>query len=162
MAADWVASEVDSTERSHPLGVAEAALWHLPKFRDPRGSLVVAELPDDLPFAPKRIFTVYDVPGEDVRGEHAHRVCEQLLIAVHGALSVQIEDGTTCREVRMDVPTVALYMPPMIWGMQYRFSADAVLLVLASHAYESTDYIRDREDFLRAVAGGGASRAGAD
>ena len=162
MAAEWVASEVDATERSRPLGVGAAALWQLPKFRDPRGRLVVAELPDDLPFAPRRIFTVYDVPGEDVRGEHAHRVCEQLLIAVHGALSVQIEDGATRREVRMDVPTVALYLPPMVWGMQYRFSADAVLLVLASHAYEAADYIRDREDFLRVVAGGVASRAGAD
>jgi len=155
--AGLVASEVDRAERAHALGVGSAALWHLPRFRDDRGSLVVAELPDDLPFTPKRIFTVYDVPGEDVRGEHAHRECQQLLLAVHGALSVQLEDGTTSREVRLDVPTVALYVPPMIWGVQYRFTADAVLLVLASHAYSAEDYIRDRDEFARAVASDAAA-----
>lgn len=152
MLAGLVASEVGRAERAHALGIGKAALWHLPRFRDDRGSLVVAELPDDLPFAPRRIFSVYDVPSEDVRGEHAHRECQQLLLAVHGSLSVRLEDGTDSREVRLDVPTVALYIPPMIWGVQYRFTADAVLLVLASHAYAAEDYIRDRDEFARAVA----------
>ena len=155
MLSGLVASQVDPAEREHALGVGGAKLWHLPRFRDHRGSLVVAELPDDLPFAPRRIFTVYDVPGQDVRGEHAHRECEQLLIAVHGALSVRVEDGASTREVRLDAPTVALYMPPMIWGEQHQFTADAVLLVLASHAYEAEDYIRDHDAFLRAVGASG-------
>lgn len=152
MLDDLVASEVGHDGRELLLGVGGAALWRLPRFRDGRGSLVVAELPTDLPFAPRRIFTVYDVPGLDVRGEHAHRECRQLLLATHGALSVVVDDGTESREVRLDVPTVALYMPPMIWGVQYKFTPDAVLLVLASHSYEASDYIRDRAEFVKALA----------
>jgi DNA-binding transcriptional LysR family regulator len=149
---DLVASQLAGDTRAVRLGVGGTALWRLPRFRDHRGSLVVAELPEDLPFPPRRIFAVYDVPGADVRGEHAHRECEQLLVATHGALSVRVDDGSESREVRLDVPSVALYLPPMIWGVQHRFSEDAVLLVLASHAYDADDYIRDRDEFVRIVA----------
>ena len=147
----WVASEVGDGSRAIELGVGGAALWHLPQFRDERGSLIVAEMPTDLPFAPRRIFSVYDVPSSDVRGEHAHRSCEQLLVAVHGQLSVAVDDGTTSREVRLDIPSVALYMPPMLWGTQYRFTSDAVLLVLASEAYDASDYIRSLDAFGEAL-----------
>jgi len=149
---DLAASECEHGGRELLLGVGGSALWRLPHFRDDRGSLVVAELPTDLPFAPRRIFTVYDVPSYDVRGEHAHRECRQLLLATHGALSVVVDDGKETREVRLDVPTVALYMPPMIWGVQYKFTPDAVLLVLASHPYAPDDYIRDRAEFVKALA----------
>lgn len=152
MLDDLAASEVGHDGREQALGVGGSALWRLPRFRDDRGSLVVAELPTDLPFAPRRIFTVYDVPGHDVRGEHAHRECRQLLLATHGALSVVVDDGTTSREIRLDVPTVALYLPPMIWAVQHEFTPDAVLLVLASHSYDPDDYIRDRAEFVKALA----------
>ncbi len=79
----------------------------------------------------------------DVRGEHAHRECEQFLIAMRGSLSVVLDDGKSSREVRLDTPVMGLYIPPMIWGIQYKFTEDAVLLVLASQPYCANDYIRD-------------------
>ncbi len=115
---------------------------------DLRGSLVAANFSTDLPFVPKRSFTVFDVPTRDVRGEHAHRVCEQFLICVRGAVSCMVDDGIARQEFRLDRPDIGLYMPAMIWGTQYNYSPDAVLLVLASEEYDPGDYIRDYEQFL--------------
>jgi len=134
------------------LGVGETQIWPLRRARDLRGSLTVAEFGDDLPFVPKRAFMVYDVPNERVRGEHAHRWCEQFLLAAAGSLNVLVDDGKNRRNVILDRPNVGLYMPAMIWGSQYRFSADTVLLVFASHEYDPADYIRSYDEFLSAVA----------
>ncbi len=131
------------------LGVGGTALLHNPSFRDMRGSLVAAELDGDLPFQPVRVFVVYDVPSHELRGEHAHRECHQFLIAAHGSLSVVVDDGTSSREVQLDRPEVGLYLPPMVWGVQHGFTRDAVLLVLASHAYDSADYVRSYDEFLQ-------------
>ncbi len=134
------------------LGVGESEIWPLHRARDLRGSLTVAEFGEDLPFVPKRAFMVYDVPNERVRGEHAHRQCEQFLIAAAGSVNVLVDDGTNRRNVVLDRPNVGLYMPPMIWGSQYRFSADTVLLVFASHEYDPDDYIRTYGEFVTAVS----------
>jgi UDP-2-acetamido-3-amino-2,3-dideoxy-glucuronate N-acetyltransferase len=133
------------------LGVGGVALHRLPAFRDLRGSLSVLEFAGGLPFAPARLFMVYDVTSHKVRGEHAHRVCHQFLIATRGALSVVVDDGDTSREVRLDTHTVGLHIPPRVWGVQYKFTRDALLTVLASHAYDPADYVRDYADFLRLV-----------
>jgi acetyltransferase-like isoleucine patch superfamily enzyme len=122
---------------------------------DVRGSLVAREA-KDVPFVPRRTFLVFDVAGKEARGEHAHRQCEQYLIAVNGSMHVLCDDGTSQREFFLDSPAVGLYMPPMIWGTQYRYSQDAVLLVLASHPYDPADYIRDYESFLAAKRGAGS------
>lgn len=143
----------DSTERVVPIGVGEAALYHLPNFKDLRGSLTAVEFPSDLPFIPERYFTVYNVPSEKVRGEHAHHRCKQLLIAVHGALSVVMDDGLSAKEIRLDTPNIGLYLPEMTWGIQYKFSHDSVLLVLASLPYSSGDYIRSYGDFISFAKG---------
>jgi hypothetical protein len=102
-----------------------------------------------LPFIPKRVFLVYGVPNHHVRGEHAHHECAQFLMAAHGTLSVVVDDGSHRREVRLEDQTVGLYLPPMIWGIQYKFDRDTVLLVAASHAYSAEDYIRDYSKFQR-------------
>ncbi|MCZ6619857.1 MAG: WxcM-like domain-containing protein [Gammaproteobacteria bacterium] len=125
------------------VGIGNAAIYRLKFIRDLRGSLTVAEFHDDLPFVPARLFMVYDVPSSDVRGEHAHRECEQFLIAMRGSLSIVLDDGKSSREVRLDTPVTGVYIPPMIWGIQYKFTEDAVLLVLASQPYCANDYIRD-------------------
>jgi acetyltransferase-like isoleucine patch superfamily enzyme len=109
------------------LGVGGCELWTLPSYRDLRGSLVPIEFSDNMPFTPARTFFVFDVPGEEVRGEHAHRECAQFLIAVHGALSVVVDDGVRATEIRLDLPALGLHIPPAIWGVQYKFQADAVL-----------------------------------
>lgn len=122
--------------------------------RDLRGSLTAIEEDSPLPFSPARAFLVYDVPGEEVRGEHAHRECHQFLIAVSGSVHAIADDGSEKREFVLDAPTFGLYLPPMVWGTQYRYSGDCVLLVLASHRYDADDYIRTYAEFEQALADG--------
>lgn len=133
-------------------GVKGVRLMTLPFFRDMRGSLSVAEAPDNLPFIPRRIFMVYDVPNARIRGEHAHRTCEQLLICVSGSCHVMVEDGVSRADIELSSPEQALYIPPMIWTAQYRYSQDAVLMVAASHEYDGADYIRHYREWCEEVA----------
>ena len=136
---------------SVPLGIGGSALHLMRRVADPRGSLTVGEFGSELPFEPKRYFVVFNVPSRELRGEHAHRQCHQFLICVNGSCRVLLDNGTTRSEVVLDRPEVAVYMPPMIWGTQYRYSADAVLIVFASHHYDSADYLRTYEEFLAEV-----------
>ncbi len=131
------------------LGVGGCRLERLPHFADMRGSLTPLEIHKGLPFVPQRVFLVYGVPSHHVRGEHAHHHCEQFLIAAHGALSVVVDDGEHRREIRLEDQTVGLYLAPMVWGIQYKFDHDTVLLVAASHTYDAADYIRDYSSFRR-------------
>jgi UDP-2-acetamido-3-amino-2,3-dideoxy-glucuronate N-acetyltransferase len=133
------------------LGVRNCWIERLPHFTDMRGSLTAIEMNKGLPFAPSRVFLVYGVPSHNVRGEHAHIECEQFLIAAHGKLSVVVDDGNNRREVRLSDPTMGLYLAPMVWGIQYKFDPDSVLIVAASHPYNAADYIRDYEAFRKAV-----------
>jgi acetyltransferase-like isoleucine patch superfamily enzyme len=136
--------------------VAGVTVHWLPLIQDLRGNLTVGEFPSDLPFVPQRYFLVHDVPSSETRGAHAHRRCAQFLVCVTGACSVLVDDGAQRMETRLDQPRVALYVPPMVWAVQYKYTSDAVLLVLASHRYDAADYIRDYDEFLAAV---GRSRA---
>jgi hypothetical protein len=127
----------------------------LPHVQDLRGSLSVGEVHKEVPFTPHRYFLVFDVPSAEVRGEHAHHRCHQFLICVAGQCSAVVDDGKDRHEVCLDTKTLGLYMPPMTWGVQYKYSADAVLMVLASHAYDAADYIRDYSQFCALVRGSG-------
>lgn len=157
-----VAGEVASTVTAVPseigsridLGVRGCWVERLPHFADMRGSLTPLQFGKGLPFTPKRIFMVYGVSSHHVRGEHAHRQCEQFLIAAHGAVSVVVDDGKSRQEVRLEDPTIGLYLAPMVWGIQYKFDPDGVLMVAASHEYEAEDYIRNYTEFLSTVAEG--------
>lgn len=128
-------------------------LHHLPKVSDIRGSLTVGEVPRQIPFQIQRYFLVFDVPSVETRGEHAHRECHQFLICVKGNCSVVTDDGVNRQEFLLDRPELGLHLPPMVWGIQYKYSNDAVLLVLASHGYDSADYIRNYSEFLDLVKG---------
>jgi UDP-2-acetamido-3-amino-2,3-dideoxy-glucuronate N-acetyltransferase len=132
--------------------VRGVTLHELPIVRDLRGSLVAAEVGGNLPFVPQRYFMVFDVPGVDVRGEHAHRACHQFLVCVSGELHVVADDGEHRQEFVLDHQRRGVYLPPMTWGIQYRYSPGSTLLVFASHPYDADDYIRDYDEFLRAVA----------
>jgi UDP-2-acetamido-3-amino-2,3-dideoxy-glucuronate N-acetyltransferase len=135
------------------LAVRDVYVQRLPEFSDLRGRLTAGELPGEgLPFAPQRWFLVYDVPSREVRGEHAHRVCHQFLVCVAGSVTVAVDDGEQRSEVVLDEPTLGIYIPPLVWGSQFRYEPDAVLLVLASHVYDPDDYIREYEVFLSEVA----------
>ena len=134
-----------------PLEVGGCELWRLPHFSDLRGELAPLDFADNLPFKPVRTFLVYGVPSDKVRGEHAHRLCHQFLVAAHGRLSVVVDDGQGRKEVSLADPSIGLYLPPKVWGIQYKFQPDTVLLVMASHSYDAGDYIRDYSDFLAMV-----------
>lgn len=122
-------------------------LHHLREVQDMRGFLCAAEFGSNLPFVPRRCFWVYAVPNQQIRGEHAHRHCAQFLVAVTGRLRVVADDGERREEFWLDRPNLGLYLPPMTWGIQYGYSEDAVLMVLASDPYEPQDYIRDYAEF---------------
>ncbi len=116
---------------------------------DLRGSLVVGEFEREIPFTPKRYFIVFDVPSEETRGEHAHIHCEQFLVVIKGSVNIVADDGDVREEFILNHPRVGLYLPPMTWGIQYRYTSDAVLLVFASDYYDAADYVRDYSDFQR-------------
>lgn len=129
------------------VGVEGVRLVALRSITGDNGTLVVGEEPAELPFSAARIFTLFNIPDGEVRGTHAHRECEQFLICQVGSVTAVVDDGTTRREIVLDSPSQGLYMPAMTWGTQYRYSSDAVLLVLASHPYDADDYIHDYEEF---------------
>lgn len=134
-----------------PLAVAGASLHRIPHVRDLRGSLHALEFERQVPFPVRRAFMVHGVPSREVRGEHAHRLCHQFLVCPAGSCAVVVDDGRQRAEVVLDDPGIGLHMAPMVWGIQYKYSADALLLVLASEHYDPDDYIRDYEAFLAAV-----------
>ena len=135
-----------------PSRVGGVALMPLTRVADMRGHLAATEF-DELPFTPRRSFLVFNVPSAEIRGEHAHRECHQLLACVHGAVSVMVDDGRNRQTFHLDRPELGLHIPPMVWASQYQYSSDAVLLVLASRPYEPNDYIRDYEQFKKALRG---------
>jgi len=131
--------------------ISKVKLYKLESHKDLRGNLIAEELNKDFPFIPKRFFLVYDVPNKKIRGEHAHKTCEQFLICIKGKITVLIDNGKERNQVELDSPEKGLYIPPMIWGTQYNYSEDAVLLCFASKAYDNSDYIRDYSEYLTLV-----------
>jgi acetyltransferase-like isoleucine patch superfamily enzyme/dTDP-4-dehydrorhamnose 3,5-epimerase-like enzyme len=132
---------------SSATSVAEVRLHRLPLIEDLRGWLSFGEAQLHVPFEIRRYFLVFGVTGEHIRGEHAHKRLHQFLICVHGRCHVIADDGTHREEFVLDRPDIGLHIPPMVWAAQYRYSKDAVLLVLASDRYEADDYIRDYPEF---------------
>jgi carbonic anhydrase/acetyltransferase-like protein (isoleucine patch superfamily)/dTDP-4-dehydrorhamnose 3,5-epimerase-like enzyme len=129
--------------------VRGVTLHRLTQAEDLRGTLVAGEFAANIPLAPKRYFIVFNVPGKDIRGEHAHRECEQFLVCVRGSVSVVVDDGKASEEIELSQPDLGLLIPPMTWAVQYEYSEDAILLVFASHHYDAGDYIRDYEEFKK-------------
>ena len=130
----------------YPSRIAGVGIHRLPLVDDLRGLLTVAE---PLPFEVKRVFLTYGFTSRDVRGEHAHRTLHQFLVCAHGECHVIVDDGRTKEEIVLDSPAIGVHIPPMVWAVQYRHSADSVLLVLASSVYDPADYIRDYNEFLK-------------
>jgi UDP-2-acetamido-3-amino-2,3-dideoxy-glucuronate N-acetyltransferase len=137
-----------TTEDSLVRGVKLIRLHHV---EDMRGDLCVTEWQRDLPFVPRRVFMVYNVPDARVRGEHAHKECHQFLVCARGSLAIVVDDGNNREEYTLDQPWIGLYLPPRVWGIQYKYSSDAVLMVFASHEYDGADYVRDYGEFLKLV-----------
>ena len=115
---------------------------------DERGKLVVIEGNQAIPFDIKRVFYIYDSDSTVVRGQHANRESEFVLINVAGHSKVRITDGKEELIVKLDKPMMGVYLPKMIWKDMYEFSSDSVLLCLASTHYDGSEYIRDYEEYL--------------
>lgn len=126
-----------------------AKLYKIPSFSDMRGDLSVIEFKKLLPFPVERVFYTYGVDSSEARGEHAHKKCEQFLIALHGSLHVIVDDSIHREEFILNSPIYGLHLPSGCWGIQYKHSPDCVLLVLASLGYEAEDYIRNYDEFLQ-------------
>jgi acetyltransferase-like isoleucine patch superfamily enzyme/dTDP-4-dehydrorhamnose 3,5-epimerase-like enzyme len=142
----------DSQTPVTPTGVDGVTLHRMVIVEDLRGPLSAGEFGVHVPFMPRRYFMVFDVPNKDVRGEHAHRKCHQFLVCAKGSVAIVIDDGRTSEEVLLDAPDLGLYVPPMVWAVQYKYSSDALLLVFASDHYDPADYIRDYDEFRKLVS----------
>ena len=122
------------------------------EYGDERGNLVVAEGDGiDVPFSIKRVFYMYGSDPEIVRGQHANRKTEFVLINVSGTSRVKVDNGFETEVIELNKPRMGLYLKTMLWKDMYDFSPDSVLLVLASEHYDGEEYIRDYEDFLKEV-----------
>ena len=121
----------------------------LTTVNDIRGSLTVAQWNKHLPFLPKRVFFVHDVPSVKVRGEHAHKKCEQVLVALSGSVNVVVDNSDFREEYTLDDSSHALMIPAGVWASQYRYSHNSVVAVFASHDYDESDYIRNYGEYLR-------------
>jgi len=127
--------------------VTDVRLLTLPRFLDPNGELVVFEDQSGLPFDVKRVFSVSATEG-DIRGEHAHKKCGQVLWCPLGAIDVTCDDGQAKRTFRLDHSTFALFLPATIWARQLYREKNSVLVVLCDMPFQEADYIRDYDTFM--------------
>lgn len=129
--------------------VFDCSLIYLPKIKNRAGNITPVHNNIDIPFDVKRVFYLYDIPGGESRGAHAHKMCHQFLIAASGAFEVLLDDGKTKRQILLNRPDRGLHIPPGIWASENNFSSGAICLVLASELYSEADYIREYSDFLK-------------
>ena len=130
--------------------VFDCSIIELDRHNDQRfGNLTVVENGETLPFDVKRVYYLYDIPGGEGRGAHAHKELEQLIIAASGSFTVTLDDGKCKRSFFLNRPYQGLYVKPGLWRDLVDFSSGAVVMVLASEVYQKEDYIRDYDEFLK-------------
>ncbi len=133
------------------MSLDDCRLVELPKISDPRGNLTFIEGRSHVPFDIARVYYLYDVPGGESRGGHAHRELQQLIVAMSGSFAVVLDDGRARKTVTLNRSYIGLYLPKLIWRELVDFSSGAVCAVMASHRYDEADYFRDYDAFLAAV-----------
>ncbi|HVE71215.1 MAG TPA: FdtA/QdtA family cupin domain-containing protein [Thermoanaerobaculia bacterium] len=132
-----------TTEQPAGVSVGDCRLIDLPKILDTRGNLTFVEGVKHIPFAIERVYWIYDVPGGETRGGHAYRRLDEFLISLSGSFDVVLDDGGSKRTVQLNRSYYGLFVPRMIWRHLENFSTNAVCLILASTAYDESDYVRD-------------------
>lgn len=128
--------------------IDDCELITLPRHSERSGSLTSLENSKDVPFDVKRIFYLYDIPGGENRGGHAHKACHQMLVAASGAFDVKVSDGKNEKVYRLDRPYYGLHVPPGVWAEELNFSSGSICLVLTSEHFDEADYWRDYAEFL--------------
>jgi hypothetical protein len=130
--------------------VEHCRLLDFPKIHDPRGNLTFVEGDAHVPFAIRRVYWIYGVPGGEKRGGHAYRELHEVIVAVSGSFEVHVDDGVRRRSHLLNRGYAGLYVPNMIWRELDHFSTNAVCLILASARYDPADYVRDKVEYLTA------------
>lgn len=133
----------------HKTAINDCQIIALGKIHNQAGNITVIEREDNMPFKTQRIFYIYDIPGGEGRGAHAHKECHQLLIAASGSFNVKLDDGLINKIVTLNRPYYGLHIPPGIWAQEFDFSSGSICLVLTSHKYSETDYIRDYSEYIQ-------------
>ena len=128
--------------------VYDCSVIELPRIENAKGNITPVHSGINLPFEIARIFYLYDIPGGEARGAHAHRECHQFLVAASGSFEVVLDDGYNKRTVTLNRPYFGLHIPPGIWAAEQGFSSGSICLVLTSHIYDEADYIRDYASFI--------------
>ena len=123
----------------------------MPQIGDRQGHITVLNNEIEIPFSINRVFYLYDIPGGESRGAHAHSACHQFLVAASGSFEVLLDDGFAQRLVQLNKPNKGLHIPPGIWASEINFSSGAICLVMASHVYDEKDYIRDYESYKNLI-----------
>jgi hypothetical protein len=129
--------------------VDDCKVIELPKVSSRAGSISIIDGIEVIPFDVRRIFWLYDIPAGEARGAHAHKKCHQFIVAASGSFEVELDDGKNKNVVSLNRPFYGLHIPPGIWAHEMNFSAGAICLVLTSHAFNETDYIRDYSSYLK-------------
>jgi hypothetical protein len=128
--------------------VYDCSIIELSKIENRAGNITPVTNNQEIPFSINRIFYIYDIPGGEDRGAHAHKECHQFLVPASGSFEVELDDGKTKRTVMLNRPYYGLHIPPGVWAAEKSFSSGAICLVLASHKYEESDYIRNYEEYI--------------
>lgn len=136
------------TINSQTVTVFDCSVLYFNKIQFESGNITPLHGETDIPFQINRVFYLYDIPGGEERGAHAHKDCHQLLIAASGAFDILLDDGKSKRMVTLNRPYMGLHIPPGVWAAEMGFSSGAICLVVASHKYDADDYLRNYEDFL--------------
>ena len=130
------------------ISVFDCSVVDLGKVSFDAGNITIVENNANFPFKVKRVFYLYDISAGESRGAHSHYECHQFLIAASGSFEVSLDDGKFKRQVFLNSPDIGLHILPGIWASEVNFSSGAICLVLASHEYDESDYIRDYNEFL--------------
>lgn len=129
--------------------VYDCNLIQLPKVHNPAGNITAVNNEQEVPFQVKRVYYLYDIPGGEARGAHAHKELQQLIVAASGSFDIILDDGRIKRTVHLNRPDFGLFMPAGLWRELSNFSSGAICLVLASQEYDAEDYIRDYAKFIK-------------
>jgi hypothetical protein len=128
--------------------VYDCHILPLSKIQNPAGNITIVEGEGNIPFNIRRIYYLYDIPGGESRGGHAHKELYQLIVAASGSFEVLLDDGINKKIIRLNRPNYGLLVVPGIWRELFEFSSGAICLVLASHKYDENDYIREYDEFI--------------
>ena len=137
-----------TSEMKNNTTIFDCSILQLKKIQNRAGNITPITNLENFPFIIKRVFYIYDIPGGENRGAHAHKECHQFIISASGSFEIEMDDGIHKRTIQLNRPYYGLHIPPGIWASEKSFSSGSICLVLASELYNEDDYIRDYKNYL--------------